>query len=61
MNKEQLESEIKRLRSELFELKTKYNELLRKYNKVSNELLLIKVGKPKQIKEDNNGISPRSE
>jgi len=45
MSKEQLESEIKRLRSELFELKVKYNELLRKYRKVSDELILLKVGK----------------
>ena len=54
MNKEQLESEVKRLKSELFELRIKYNELLRRYTKVHNELLLMKVGKPKQIKEDNN-------
>jgi archaellum component FlaC len=45
MNKEQLESEIKRLRSELFELKVEYKELLRKYRKVSDELILLKAGK----------------
>ena len=54
MNKEQLESEIKRLRSELFELRVEYKDLLRKYTKVSDELLLIKAGAPKQIKEEYN-------
>ena len=43
MNKEQLESEIKRLRNELFELRVNYKELLRKYTKVYNELTLLKV------------------
>lgn len=45
MNKEQLESEIKRLKSELYELKMEYRELLKKYRKVSDELLLLKEGK----------------
>lgn len=44
MDKEQLESEVKRLRNELYELKMEYRELLKKYRKVSNELLLLKEG-----------------
>ena len=49
--KEKIESDP--LRPRLFELKVKYNELLRNYRKVSDELLIIKIGVPKEIKNDN--------
>lgn len=54
MDKEQFQSEINRLRRELYELRVEYKELLRKYREVSDELLLIKAGVPKEVGKYEN-------